>query len=102
MTKEFPWSTVIQTIAAVIQAIAAAVFLGSVVWESKRRARLAEQQRRDRIIAALHFEWSQVATPGPPKTPAEIGGLFSERQIDFFNARLHEMGEPWSYPFPRM
>jgi hypothetical protein len=97
-------STVTQTIAAVIQAAAAAVFLVSVVWDAKRRARLSEQQRRDAIISALLHEWSNVAIPGGPKTPAEIGGLFSQRQIDFFNARLKEMGEPWSYnyPFPRV
>ena len=65
-------STEIQTIAAVIQAAAAAVFLASVVWDAKRRARLSEQQRRDAIIRALHYEWSQLAIPGPPKTPAEI------------------------------
>jgi hypothetical protein len=92
----------IQLVASVIQAAGAGVFLISVVWDAKRRARLSEQGRRDAIIKALHYEWNNIALPGPPKTPAEIGGIFSQRQIDFFNTRLEEMGELWSYPFPRV
>lgn len=99
-------ATAIQTVAAVVQAVAAAVFLGSVVWDAKRRARLSEQERRERIIKGLLHEWSQTALPPTesdrPKTPAEIGGIFSQRQIDFFNTRLTEMGENWTYPYKRV
>jgi hypothetical protein len=52
----------------------------------------------------LLFEWSQTALPStdPPKTPAEIGGLFSPRQIEFFNTRLKAMGENFTYPYKRV
>ena len=98
-------ATEIQTVAAVIQATAAFVFLFSVVYDARRRRGLSEQERRDAIIGALHYEWTQTALPDAadhPKTPAEIGGLFSPRQMEFFNTRLKEIGEPWTYPFRRV
>jgi hypothetical protein len=62
-------ATAIQTAAAVVQALAAGAFLWGVRLDAKRRAQLAEQERRDQIIHALHFEWTQTALPDtePPK-----------------------------------
>jgi hypothetical protein len=92
-------ATAIQTVAAVVQAVAALVFLGSVVWDAKRRARLSEQERRDAIIQSLFELW--VLTPFEARTAEETHRIFSQRQIDFFNSRLKEMGENWTYPFKR-
>jgi hypothetical protein len=86
--------------ATIIQTVAASVFLFSVLYDGYRRIRLSEEERRDNIIKALHQEW--VATnPIAAKTAAEYAGIFSERQIEFFNQRLQEIGEPWRYPFQR-
>ena len=95
MASSFP------LIAAGIQTLAAGVFLISIVWDARRRAREREQRRRDDLIKALHHEWSNISNippPESPKTPAEIGGIFSQRQIEFFNKRLKEMGERWTCP----
>jgi hypothetical protein len=98
--------TAIQTVAAVIQAVGALVFLGSVWWEAVQRnrerqfrARLDEQERRDRIIDRLLFVWNNSANE---KTYDEIAGFYSQRQIEFFNERLKKMGENWTYPFERV
>jgi hypothetical protein len=29
-------------------------------------------------------------------------GVCSPQQTDFFNTRLKEMGETWTYPYPRV
>jgi hypothetical protein len=87
-------ATAIQTIAAVIQAAAAFVFLLSVVYDARRRRRTGEQEQRDAIIKALHFEFT--FQPGG-QTSSEAAGLFSSRQIEFFNTRLKELGESWTY-----
>jgi hypothetical protein len=96
--------TYIQTGAAVIQALAAGFFLWGVRLDTKRRAQFAEQEGRDQIINALHFEWTQtaLASDEPPKSPAEIGGIHTPRKIAFFNSRLKELGYSWTYPFPRV
>jgi hypothetical protein len=91
-------ATAIQTVAAVIQGLAATVFLISVVWDAKRRARLSEQERRDSIIRSLFSLWVSSA-PSGGMTPEEISGFFSQRQTDFINTRLKAMGENWTYPF---
>jgi hypothetical protein len=41
-------ATAIQTVAAVVQALAALVFLGSVVWDARARKREPGQSRRSR------------------------------------------------------
>jgi len=99
-------ATAIQTGAALIQALAALVFLGSVVWDERarkiernRRAKLNEQERRDRIINALFSSWQ---LSGSNMTPDELSGIFSQRQIEFFNTKLKELGENWTYPFDRV
>jgi hypothetical protein len=88
--------------AITIQTLAALVFLGSVVFDAIRRGQAREQERRDNILRALLYEWSQISLPPPenavPKSPAEIGGLISERQVKFFNRRLAEIGERWTVP----
>jgi len=68
--------TAIQLVASVIQAAGAGVFLISVVWDAKRRARLSEQGRREAIIKALHYEWNNIALPGPPKNTSGNWGDF--------------------------
>ena len=95
-------STEIQTIAAVVQALAAAVFLGSVVYDAYRRKKLREQERRDSITKALCYDFD--AAHGVPTkvvysremTEAEEEDLCKQR-IDFVNTRLKEMGETWTY-----
>jgi hypothetical protein len=82
-------ATTIQTVAAVVQAAAAILFFKTV-----------RETRRDKIIDRLHDVWCQ--TPDRP-TPEELSGCpFSQRQIDFFNSKLREMGETWSFPFKRI
>ncbi len=104
-------ATYIQTFAAIIQAIAAVVFLASVAWDAKerrheqqRRANLAEQDRRDNIIASLRQLWVQryVAAFTVVMTDEEQAGFYSKRQIDFFNQQLEERGLTWRYPFERV
>ena len=58
-------STEIQTIAALIQAATAVVFLVSVVYDASRRHWLREQERRDTLIKALQIEFiaAQVVRP---------------------------------------
>jgi len=92
-------ATEIQTAAAIIQA-AALVFFFSVVCDARRRRQLAEQERRDAIIKALFVEWS--VSPPQARTPMEAQGVYSPRQIDFFNTRVKKIGERWTYPFRRV
>jgi hypothetical protein len=101
-------ATAIQTVAAVIQALAAVVFLGSVVWDARdrrrereRRAKLNEQERRDGIINVLFSAWMH-SSPQGGMMPDEVSGIFSQRQIEYFNTRLKAMGENWTYPFERV
>jgi hypothetical protein len=94
-------ATEIQTVAAVVQALAAAVFLGSVVFDAKRRARLREQERRDKVLDALLSVW-RLSAPTGGMTGDEAAGILSQRQIEFLNCRLAAMGENWKYPFKRV
>jgi hypothetical protein len=81
--------TIIQTTAAVIQASAAILFFKTV-----------RDSRRDEIIARLHRVWRRTANA---PTPEELEGFpYSKHQIDFFNSKLRESGENWSYPFKRV
>jgi hypothetical protein len=91
-------ATDIQTIAAVIQAAAAIVFLLSVLYDAYRRNRLGEQERRDALIRGFQIEF--LSAHG--NTPSEAGDLLAPRQTEFFNTRLKEMGEQWTYPFRRV
>jgi hypothetical protein len=101
---DWPTTNEIQTIAAIVQGIAAAVFLGSVVWDARarrnerqRRARLAEQERRDRLAAALRRLWFQ-SNWNIAHTYEESSGFDSPRIIDFINQQLETRGETWRYP----
>jgi hypothetical protein len=88
-------ATEIQTVAALIQAAAAIIFLATVVCDARRRNRQADEERRKTIIRALQFEFS--VGPGG-QTVSEAAGILSTRQIEFFNKRLKELGETWTYP----
>jgi hypothetical protein len=89
-------ATVIQTVAAVIQAAAAILFFKTV----RDAAKLKEQTRRDNIVHSLHDVWCRT---GDNITPEEQSGCpFSQRQIGFFNSRIREMGETWSFLFERI
>lgn len=101
-------ATIIQTVAAIIQAIAAVVFLFSVRWDARerrherqRRARLAEQERRERLVAALRQLWVQsyVASFSVAMTDEELAGFNTQRITDFINQQLEARGETWRYPF---
>jgi hypothetical protein len=103
-------ATIIQTVAATIQAAAAVVFFFSVRrdvrerrHEHQRRARRAEQERRDRMVSALRQLWVQsyVGAGSVAMTDEEMSGFYSQRQIDFFNQQLEARGETWRYPFKR-
>jgi hypothetical protein len=104
-------ATIIQTVAAIIQASAAVVFFFSVRrdvrarrLERERQLRLTEQERRDRFVGALRQLWVQscVATFSVAMTDEELSGFYSQRQIDFFNQQLEARGETWRYPFKRV
>jgi hypothetical protein len=88
----------IQTVAAVIQAGAALIFLLTTVYNIYWHIRSREQERRDAIIKQLRTEF--IAKSGG--RPDEVAGFDTQRLIDFFNNRLKEMGELWTYPFPRL
>jgi hypothetical protein len=93
----------IQTIAAVVQALAAAVFLGGVVYDVHQRKKLREQERRDNVIKALCYQFD-TAHGFPTQVnygravTAEEGEDLHKQRIDFVNTRLKEMGETWTYP----
>jgi hypothetical protein len=93
-------SQTIQAGAAVIQAGAALLFF----WSVRRERRLREQDRRDRVIAGLRGMWVQIyVNSGPAEmTHEELAGFYTPRQIEFFNKKLEELGEPWRYPFKRV
>jgi hypothetical protein len=97
-------ATNVQTFAAIIQGVAAIVFLGSVAWDARERRherQRREQTSRDNIVAALARLWRQryVASFTIAMTDEELAGFYSERQIIFFNQQLEEMGLAWRYPF---
>jgi hypothetical protein len=95
-------ATYIQTAAAIIQAAAAAVFLYTVRWDAKRRARLAEQERRDRLVSELRQLWVQLTDINvSKKTDEVIARLEDARKTDFINKQLEARGETWKYPFER-
>ncbi len=83
--------------AAIIQTVAAVVFLGSVGFDAYRRYRLSEQERRDHLIRHLSLIWSKDPTLSAGRTEEEAHGFYSQRQIDFFNAQLKARGERWTY-----
>jgi hypothetical protein len=83
-------ATYIQTGAAIVQALASAAFLWGVLRDRKAR----EQYRRAQIIERLLFVWTQTADQ--PRAE-ELAGIFSQRQITFFNERLNKLGEKWRY-----
>jgi hypothetical protein len=83
--------TEIQTIAAVIQAAAAFFFLIGVVFDYRRR----RPARRDELIRKLFIKWNLSAPPR--RTEEEASGIYSPRQIAFFNACLKKMGRRWTY-----
>ena len=94
--------------ATIIQTVAAIVFLCSVVWDARarrherqRRARLAEQEHRDRLVGALRHLWVQSTLMAVSKTDEELSGFDSPRIIDFINQQLEARGETWRYPFKR-
>ena len=87
-------ATAIQTIAAIIQAVAALVFLVGVVFDIRRRS----QERRDALIEKLFNRWSR--SPPSGRTEDEAHGIYSARQIAFFNACLKRMGQRWTYSDP--
>ena len=93
-------ATTIQVIAAVIQAIGAMVFCGSVVYEAVTRAKLREQQRRYNLINLITNIWNSTLDGG--MTLEEQCGFPSERQIEFFNSELRERGEKWTFPFKQI
>ena len=77
---------IIQTLAAIVQAVAAAMFLWGVV-----------QQRRDALVNRLLQQWAQT-TQLPAPTPWERQGApYSQRQIDYVNDRLGEAGHRWRW-----
>jgi hypothetical protein len=101
-------ATIIQTVAATIQAVAAVVFLFGVAWDARarrherqHRARLAEQERRDHFVTALRQLWMQSTITTASKTDEELSGFYTQRIIDFINEQLEARGETWSYPFKR-
>ena len=84
-----------------IQAVAAIVFLVSVV--SDARARRSERRRRARlaVAAALRHLWVQSTVMTVSKTDEELSGLDSPRIIDFINQQLEARGYTWRYPLER-
>jgi hypothetical protein len=86
--------TVIQTVAAIVQAVAAVVFLIGLVFDFRRR----RQERRDALIEKLFNGWNRSTPSG--RTEYEASGIYSTRQIDFFNACLRQMGQRWTYRDP--
>jgi hypothetical protein len=86
------WNAYVQTAAAIVQAVAAGVFLCGVV----RDARLRERARQEAIVEKLLIRWN--LNPDGP-TPAERSGFpLSQRQIDAFNKILGAQGESWRVP----
>jgi hypothetical protein len=84
-------ATVIQTGAAIIQAVAAVAFLIGVCFDFYRR----RQERRDVLIEKLFKRWNASAPPG--RTEEEAHGIYSPRQTAYFNACLKKMGQKWTY-----
>jgi hypothetical protein len=87
----------IQTVAAVIQGVASLVFLGTVWYDARERRKRREQDRRDKLIAALLQLWLQTNALKVSLTDEERCGFYSERQIEFINSELRKRGERWSF-----
>jgi hypothetical protein len=101
--------TVVQTIAAVIQAAASILFFFSVRWEVRERKsqrlyseKLREQERRDQLVHGLSRLWTQTISPTVSITHEELSGFHSARKIEFYNIKLNEFGESWTFPFERV
>jgi len=90
------------TAASIIQTSGALGFLLSVVYDHRQRFRLNEQERKDAIMRALQALWTWSPKEPSGMTAEEAAGLPSPRQIEFFNTRLRDMGELWTYPYPRV
>jgi hypothetical protein len=90
-------SQMIQTVAAVIQAAGAVLFFGTVFFDARNRRRDRERERRERFIRGLHGLWRQSVGINVGMTDEELAGFYSPRQIEFFNAKLRERGETWTY-----
>jgi hypothetical protein len=90
-------SQAIQTGAAVIQAFGSIVFLGTVLYGAKVSKDHREQERRDNLICALHKLYVQTKVMQIGMTPEEQSGFYSERMIEFFNSKLLERGEKWTF-----
>jgi hypothetical protein len=89
----------VQTIAAIIQAFASVVFCGTVIYDAHERKTRRERDRRNNLIAALHRLYGQTHALKVGLTDEEISGFYSGRQIEFFNSKLSEQGEKWTFPF---
>jgi hypothetical protein len=90
-------SQMIQTVAAVIQAAGAVLFFGTVFWDARNRWWDREQERRKNLIRRLHGLWRQSVGINVSMTDEELAGFYTPRQIEFFNAKLREQGETWTY-----
>jgi hypothetical protein len=86
-------ATIIQTIAAIVQACAAGVFLAGV----RRDGRERERARQDAMVEKLHRRW--MLAPAQGATDTERAGYpLSPRQVATFNRWLAEAGERWRIP----
>jgi hypothetical protein len=83
-------ATAIQTVATIIQAMAATVFVIGVWYNYKRR----RDERLENIVEKLDRQW-ELENERTGITREEGHRIYSPRQIDFFNKRLRELGEPW-------
>jgi hypothetical protein len=92
----------IQTLTAVIQAFASIVFCGTVLYDARQRKNRRERERRDNLIGALRRLYGQSQAVKVGMTDEELSGFYSARQIEFFNSKLREMGEKWTFPFERI
>jgi len=92
-------ATTIQVIAAVIQAIGAVVFCGTVFYDARERKKRRERERRYNLIGALDRLYRQTQGFTVGLTDEELSGFYSDRQIAFFNSKLREQGEKWTFPF---
>jgi hypothetical protein len=63
--------------AAIIQIVAAVVFLGSVGLDFYRRYRLSKQERRDHLIRHLSLIWSNSPSLAEGRTEEEAHGFYS-------------------------
>ena len=91
----------IQLYAAIIQAAASLLFMGTVIsnWWYNRKRR--ETERRANLIAALRKLWLYEVGSKEGLTNEEQSGFDSPRQLEYFNAQLRARGERWTFPHKR-